>query len=182
MSYIKLITAPTTEPITLANAKLNLRVTGTDDDTRITSHIREAREWTEKRIQQSIAASTWEVALDGLVSVTSHIQLPYAPIQSVTSIKYNDIDNVEQTIASGNYLLNNGTIEPIADWPVLWTESLNVFSHPVPDGICRYHFGAVARRCRDVSQDQRTLRRRGCERADQRSSDELLHDGRVISP
>lgn len=127
MSYIRLTNVPTVEPITLDQAKSVLRVIDNDhDNTRIEDHIKEAREWVEKRIQQKIAASTWEVALDEFASTTAHIVLPFGPVQSITSIKYNDADNVEQTIAGANYLLNDVTIEPIEDWPVTWTESLNV--------------------------------------------------------
>lgn len=126
MSYLKLVAAPVNEPISLDDAKLALRVLHNDDDARITGHIKEAREWIEKRIQQKIATSTWEVALDGFASPTAHIQLPFGPVQSVASIKYSDVDNVEQTIDPANYLLNNDTIEPIVDWPVTWTASYNV--------------------------------------------------------
>ena len=45
---IKVITAPTSEPITLAEAKAQCRVDGTDEDTLITSLIGAARQYTTR--------------------------------------------------------------------------------------------------------------------------------------
>jgi uncharacterized phiE125 gp8 family phage protein len=119
MAYVKLIAPPTTEPITLAEAKLNLRVDFTDDDARITRHIVEAREWVEWRIQQKIAVATWEIALDAFP--TSEIELTLSPVNSVTSVKYDDVANVEQTLTvTTQYTYSNGIIYPVGDWPATY--------------------------------------------------------------
>lgn len=119
MSYTKLVTPPTTEPISLAEAKLYLRQTFSDDDARITRHIKEAREWVEARIQKQVTAATWEVALDEFP--TSAIALDIAPVQSITSLKYDDADRVEQTLTvTTDYTYSNGIITPVGDWPAAY--------------------------------------------------------------
>jgi len=122
MAYEKLITPPSPEPILLADAKIHLRVDFTDDDSRITRHITEAREWVEKRIQQNIAAATWEIALDEFP--TSEIELTIEPVNTVTSIKYDDADNVEQTLTvTTDYTYSNGIISPVGDWPATYDKA-----------------------------------------------------------
>lgn len=55
--------SPATEPITLAEAKLHLRV-DFDDDALITSLAIAAREVIESRLGQSLITQTWELILD----------------------------------------------------------------------------------------------------------------------
>jgi uncharacterized phiE125 gp8 family phage protein len=120
MSYIKLIEPPDTEPISLVNAKLNLRVDFTDDDERIKRHIKEAREWVERRIQQKVAESTWEVGLDAFPS--GDITLTIIPVQSIASFKYDDVSNVEQTLVlTTDYTYANGIISPVDAWPTAFS-------------------------------------------------------------
>lgn len=93
-------TGPTIEPVTLAEAKLHLRVDVADDDTLITSLIKAAREsceMTEGRayLEQSITAK-----LDVFEDL---ILLPRPPLISITSIKYLDLDGVQQTLATSYY-------------------------------------------------------------------------------
>lgn len=107
MRTIKLITAPASEPISLSEAKLHLRVDGTDDDALITGMITAARRSAEARIDRALVTQTWELALD---EWDDEILLPMAPVQSITSIKYIDTAGVEQTLASANYSLYNNSI------------------------------------------------------------------------
>lgn len=100
----KLITAPSTEPVSLVEAKLQLRVTSTDDDTLITALIVAAREAAEYEMQRAIISQTSEKALDMFPDA---IELP--PTASITSVKYLDSNGDEQTLSSGSYTLDNAS-------------------------------------------------------------------------
>jgi uncharacterized phiE125 gp8 family phage protein len=103
---VKLITAPATEPVSLAEAKAHLRVTSSDDDDLITALIVTARGAAEHELQRSLITQTWEKALDMFPEA---IQLLCPPVQSVTSVKYLDVDGVEQTLSSASYTLDNAS-------------------------------------------------------------------------
>ena len=96
-------TTTPTEPITLPEAKLHLRVDGTDEDTLITALISAARETCEDRIEGSIPVTGWKLTLDAFPDA---IRLPRAPIASVESVKYLDADGVQQTLSALDYLVD----------------------------------------------------------------------------
>lgn len=100
---VKVVTAPTTEPISLTEAKLHCRVDETADDTLITALITAAREEVERMSYHALMPQTLELVLDRW---QMPIVLPYPPLTSVTSIKYVDEDAVEATWASTNYLVS----------------------------------------------------------------------------
>jgi uncharacterized phiE125 gp8 family phage protein len=117
---LKLITAPATEPITIAEAKLHLRVDSTDDDTLITALIVAARQGAEHITGRALMPQTWELALDEFEDI---IRLRKAPLTSITSIKYLDTAGVLQTLTTSDYLLDDHS-EPArvmpaygASWP-----------------------------------------------------------------
>ena len=58
------ITAPATEPIDLATAKLHCRVDGTDEDTLIAALIVAAREQAEHETGRALVTQTWEQVHD----------------------------------------------------------------------------------------------------------------------
>jgi uncharacterized phiE125 gp8 family phage protein len=112
---LKLITAPASEPITLADAKLHLRVDigVTADDTLITALIVAARQGAEHITGRALMPQTWELALDSFDeqnSATSahayRITLPKPPFVSITSVKYLDTAGMLQTMAAADYLLD----------------------------------------------------------------------------
>lgn len=100
----KLITAPTEEPITLAIAKAHLRITVSDDDTRITAMIVAAREQAELRTGRALCTQTWETVADTFDDAET---LSRSPVQSIVNVKYLDTAGVQQTLSSGNYVLDN---------------------------------------------------------------------------
>ncbi len=106
----KITTAPTSEPITLTEAKTQLRVESdfTEDDTWITSAITVVREQVEALTNRALMPQTLELAVD---KFEDSIALPKPPFSSLTSIKYYDEDNVLQTLSSAYYLVND-FVEP----------------------------------------------------------------------
>ena len=98
----KVTTPPSTEPITLTEAKLQCRVEAdmTDDDSLITSLVKTAREYCENVQNRSYITQTIKLTLDDFPDV---IYVPRPPLISVTSIKYIDVNGVQQTLNSSVY-------------------------------------------------------------------------------
>lgn len=113
----KLITAPTSEPITLAEAKLQLRVDHNDEDTIIQGFITAAREHAEQVTKRSIMPQTWEVVLDAFPE--SDIELLYPVVNAVESVKYIDLNGAQQTMSAFDYYLDKDS-EP--GWVILGTD------------------------------------------------------------
>jgi uncharacterized phiE125 gp8 family phage protein len=97
------ITEPSSEPITLAEAKLNLRVTNSLEDALITSLIVAARKWVEGFTWRPLMTQTLQANFDKKDVQIVDISLNKFPIQSITSIKYIDANGTEQTINSSTY-------------------------------------------------------------------------------
>lgn len=98
---LKLITAPTTEPVSITEAKLHLRVDHSDEDTLITNLIKVAREMAEDATWRALFTQTWELRLDDWPTLP--LKLPKAPLQSIASIKYVNESGVEATVANTVY-------------------------------------------------------------------------------
>lgn len=139
MPYV-LVTPPAAEPVTLAEAKLHLRVDVADDDALITALISAARQHAEMITQRQLVTATWKLVMDAfpgnsqmgvpagrMFSLPGHaILLNKSPVQSVTSIKYLDMGGVQQTMPSTDYVVDTST-EPARITPVfgkIWPISL----------------------------------------------------------
>lgn len=102
-----LITAPKFEPITLAEAKLHLKVDSTDvdDDDIITAIITTARESVEDYTRRHLITQTWDYPLKAWPK-DNFIKIPGGNLQSVTSIKWKDTDGTETTmVVTTEYLV-----------------------------------------------------------------------------
>jgi uncharacterized phiE125 gp8 family phage protein len=116
---LKLTTAPTTEPITLADAKLHCRVDGTDEDTLITELIIAARQYVEGLTRRPLITQSWTYYADDF---DYDIELK-ANLQSVTSINYIDTDGNSQLLDTANYSVDTfadvGVVYPAygLSWP-----------------------------------------------------------------
>ena len=106
---LSLITAPTEAPITLAEAKLHLRVDSTDEDTLIESLIDAAVGACEHELGRALMPQVWEVTLDAFPRATNGaaIELAMPPVRSVASVKYvRDSDGAVVTVAGTDYTLD----------------------------------------------------------------------------
>ena len=99
MDY-KVTTAPQTEPVTLVEAKLHLRVDHSADDDLITSLIVAAREYCEHYQNRAYIEQTITARLD---SFSKAMVLPMPPLISVSSVKYYDSAGDQQTLSSDLY-------------------------------------------------------------------------------
>ncbi len=120
----KVVTAVTTEPISLAEARVQLRMTADDttaDDALITALITAAREFAEHYTGRALAPQTLEMALDEFPDDGIDLDMP--PVATITSVKYTDESGVEQTVATTDYALSlygesrRLTLAYGIDWP-----------------------------------------------------------------
>lgn len=76
---LKRLTAPASEPITLAEAKAHCRVDHTTDDSLIQGYITASREWVEDYIDRSLVSQRLVMTLDAF---PHEIELPRPPMAS----------------------------------------------------------------------------------------------------
>lgn len=103
------IVAPSVEPVSLVQAKANLRVDHDSDDTLIGDMIAQAREHIESRCHAVLAEQTILSACD---SFSDLARLPHGPLKSVTSIAYVDAAGEEETIPEDVYQPMKDGLEP----------------------------------------------------------------------
>ena len=112
------ITPPTSEPVTLVEARTQCRVDDSASDGQLAGLILSAREWAQDFTGRTIVAQTWELALDAFPAV---IELPLAPVQSITSITYTDTAGATQTLDPTDYeadlLSQPARIRASVAWP-----------------------------------------------------------------
>src|SRR5690348_12677399 len=115
-SGTKIITPPTSEQISLEEARLQLSLTDDGNsppshplDSLIADKIAAAREWCEEYTGRALAPQTVEIALDSFLGRCGEtaIELPLPPVTSIASVKYIDADGEEQTMDAGDYVLDN---------------------------------------------------------------------------
>jgi len=92
------------EPITVDEARLFARQDDTTDDDQIRTLIVAAREWVENYTARALITQTWTQKIDW--RFPPMIILPFAPLQSVTSIAYTDTAGSAQTLASSQYTVD----------------------------------------------------------------------------
>jgi uncharacterized phiE125 gp8 family phage protein len=101
----ELVTGPTAEPLTLAEAKKQLEIASSDSthDVQLQSAIAEARQQWEHDTDSACCFQTWKVRFR---YITDRLALPKRPIHSITSIKYYDGANNQTTWNASQYQLH----------------------------------------------------------------------------
>lgn len=96
----ELVTAPNGYPVTTAECKTWLRESGTTYDDQIDLLIAAATDEAEKVMYRQILSATYKTYFDEFERV---MQIWKTPVTSITHIKYQDVDNVQQTLATADY-------------------------------------------------------------------------------
>jgi len=125
------ITEPTEQPLTLAEAKKQVEVATaiTHHDDHLTRLIKAATQHAETYTHRQLLTATWELNIDRCPTSSARINLPLAPLQSVTSVTYFDSAGDEQTLSTDVYkVLSDQEPGQIAlkygqVWPAVYQEA-----------------------------------------------------------
>lgn len=132
-----LVTAPTTEPISLTEAKQFARITHTQDDPTLTRFVATAREEAERVMNRGVYTQTWQYKLGRFYDV---MYLPMAaPLQNDANaspptapiVQYYDPAGVLQTLATSVYTVDTvsrpGRLvrAPAQAWPSVQADRLD---------------------------------------------------------
>lgn len=128
MQGLKVITGPSFEPATLAEAKQHCRVDISDDDTLITGLISAARAYLEHAFGRAIAAQTIQLNLAEFPGASRQnpraaIRIPRPPLASVTSVQYYDAAGTLTTLSAAEYQVDTLrepgelVVKPGGEWP-----------------------------------------------------------------
>lgn len=126
---LRLVSGPAVEPVTLAEARQQLRLLATGspaehrDDAMVQRLISAARIHVDGNrgwLNRALITQTWELVLDAFPA--KEIELPLPPLQGVTFVKYLDTAEVLQTIDPADYAVDTtsepGWIAPgLSGWP-----------------------------------------------------------------
>ena len=99
---------PAEEPVTLAEASLFMRYTGSLQNAVVTALIVAARKDVESWTNKTMVTTTYEYYTNDLCD---EILIPTGTIQSITSITYQDSADATQTLTSTLYKLDNKSIQ-----------------------------------------------------------------------
>lgn len=134
MSSLTLIAPPSSDPVSLAEANAQCRVTSSDEDGLMAGYLLAARQACEDFTGRVFSTQTWEMKLDNgwptvfdrpSVSRRTRIVLPNPPAQSIVSIAYIDSTGALQTLNPTQYSFSKGDIFGIIDqaygvsWPTV---------------------------------------------------------------
>lgn len=107
--HFKTIEEVETEPVSLAEARLQCKLTaeeGTDEDALLAVWITSARETAEQYTGRALAPRTLGGAVDAF-PCSDEFELPLPPVTAVESIKYTDTAGTEQTLSPSAYSLSS---------------------------------------------------------------------------
>lgn len=113
MFGLTVVTAPSEEPVSLDEAKVQIGYAQDihHEDERIRALIKAARVYCERATGRAFVTQTLRLTLDCFPGGDGIIRLPRPPLASVTSIKYDDTNGTEQTL-SGVYYVVDTACEP----------------------------------------------------------------------
>lgn len=112
------------QPVSLEEAKQQVRVDCADEDGLIGAYVTAATEAASDRLQRALVPAQYRLTLDAFPAGAIELLLP--PVTSVQSVTYVDDDGVTQTMAAQDYYLD-AVSEPARLLPAVgtsWPETL----------------------------------------------------------
>jgi uncharacterized phiE125 gp8 family phage protein len=110
MYGLRVVTGPTTEPVSLAEVRAQARIDATTDDPTLAGYIVAARQYVEQATGRALLPQTFELTLDGFLPWA--IELPRAPVSSIVSVSYLDAAGATQTVSASDYILDATRLAP----------------------------------------------------------------------
>lgn len=98
-----LITPPSSEPVTLEEARAHLRLDDTTEDVYVEGLLRGARQHVEEVCWRGLVTQTWELVLDAFPD-EDEVELPKGNLASITSVTYVDANGASQVLATTEYV------------------------------------------------------------------------------
>lgn len=95
--------APTQEPVSIEEFKQHARIDADADDAWIRRNIVAARKMCETFLKRCFITTTLRLSIDEFPEV---FMLPRPPLVSVTHVKYIDLNGVQQTVSSADYIVD----------------------------------------------------------------------------
>jgi uncharacterized phiE125 gp8 family phage protein len=139
-----LVTAATVEPLSLDEARAQLRLDGTEEDELVEEYVKAARAWCETYLGRALVTQTWNAHFAGWPA-DGVLELPLAPLQTVSSVKYTTDASVVVTVSASVYRVVSSRepgaviLAPNQAWP---SETLDAGLPVVVQFVCGY--GATA--------------------------------------
>jgi uncharacterized phiE125 gp8 family phage protein len=90
MYALRVVTPPTAEPLSLAEARAHLRVDSFADDAMLAGYILAARQHIESICGLALCTTTYAMTLDDFPVWADALRLPRGPVQSVSAVRYYD--------------------------------------------------------------------------------------------
>ena len=123
---LKLVTEPSTDPVTLEEAKAHLNVNFSDYDDQIAGFIRAAQMAILYDSGHALCPSEWDLVYDGFPTGNTpegYVQIPIGPLIEVSSVNYVDPDTESETVLSNSeyevdtYSFLGGIQPSTSGWP-----------------------------------------------------------------
>lgn len=100
-----IVTSSARLPVSLADVKAHLRITGSDHDDLLSGLIMAATDMAERFTHRRLVRQTWKLFRDRWPS-DDELILPFGQLKSVTHVKYTDTDGTENTFSSSYYAVD----------------------------------------------------------------------------
>lgn len=110
---IKVLSAPAIEPVTIEELKTYMRLDTFIYDTMLSGYITACREAIERHTGRTFITTTYEMCLDGFPANNGAIELIRPPVQSISSIYYNQAsDGVLTLLDPSKYIVDLVSLFP----------------------------------------------------------------------
>ena len=101
-------TPPASEPVTVDELKDYLRISDTASDSLLTELIAAARRDVEMRTRRALITQTITATFPAWPDSDKALPLPVGNALAISSVKYRDDSNTQQTVSSSDYFLVGG--------------------------------------------------------------------------
>lgn len=129
---LTLVTAPASEPVSVAEARLHLRTEDDGEDGLVAALISAARHHAEEFTGRALVTQTWDLTRDAFpCDGADYIRLGKGRVQSVASVTYLDEAGESQTWDSSNYAVDTASepgrlaLAPDVFWPSTQSGRIN---------------------------------------------------------